>query len=371
VIACPSCSAELEDDANFCHVCGADLREATRVVPSQPSADVQDAETTVMEATPTDPDVTSAMAYPGDEDPTDPGDPPQLTADATQVIDASGTGTRACPSCGANNSSRRELCGRCGANLSTGEIAPRPAPRPIAPAIPAEPRASERDRATRGRTIALIVAAGLIVGTLTTLVGLVWLLPIWGIGPFAEQDTLPSAVFDPVVYGEETVALPPDEVATRTLKPAVGGVDFSRESMFDGDLATAWANSGDTNRNGVGEVIRVRFSSSVWVTEVVLANGHQADATTFTDRARLRRVTARVDGDVVVGLVFLDTEGQQAVRFPEPLLTTAIRLEVEESFEGATSPDLAVSELSFRGHIAQGADIERAQERAQRAPTPG
>jgi hypothetical protein len=141
--------------------------------------------------------------------------------------------------------------------------------------------------------------------------------------------------------------------------------------MFDGDLSTAWANSGDTNRNGVGEVIRVEFSSPVWVTEVVVANGHQADATSFTDRARLQRVTARVDGDVVVGLVFLDSQGQQAVRFPQPLLTTAIRLEVEETFEGTTSPDLAVSELSLRGHLAQPTDIELASERAQRAPTPG
>lgn len=324
-----------------------------------------------MGATPTDPDPTSAMVHPftGDEDPTDPGEAPPVGDDATEAI--AGSGTRTCPKCGANNSARRELCGRCGANLMTGEVSPRPAPRPIAPATPTEPRASERDRATRGRTIAIIVGAGLIVGTLTTLVGLVWLLPIWGIGPFAEDDALPSVVFDPVVYGEETVALPLTEVATRTTEPSTGGISFSADRMFDGDLSTSWSNSGDTNPQGEGEVIRVELSSPAWVTEIVLANGDQSDAVAFTDKARLSRAVVRVDGDVVVGLVFLDAEGQQAVSFPEPLLTTAIRLEVEETFEGATSDNLAVSELSFRGHIAQGVDVERANERAQRAPTPG
>lgn len=374
MISCPSCSAALEDDANFCHVCGADLRDATRVVSAQPPEDAPPtgAETTVMATTPTDPDATAAMVTPlvGDEDPTDPGAPPPVAADATQVIP--GGATRICPNCGSNNSARRELCGRCGANLSTGEVAPRPAPRPVAaPATPAEPRASERDRATRGRTIAIIVAAGLIVGTLTTLVGLVWILPIWGIGPFAEEDDLPAAVFDPIVYDDETLALPLERVATETTQPATGGVAFGAERMFDGDLSTFWSNSGDTNPHGEGEVIRVDLTSPAWLTEIVLANGDQSDAADFTNRARLSRVTARMDGDVVIGLVFLDSEGQQAVVFPEPVLTTAIRLEVEESFDGATSDSLAVSELSIRGYIAQGVDVQRAEQRAERAPTPG
>jgi hypothetical protein len=141
--------------------------------------------------------------------------------------------------------------------------------------------------------------------------------------------------------------------------------------MFDGDLDTAWSNSGDTNPNGAGEVIRVILSSPAWVTEIVLGNGDQADPAAFANRARLHRVTARVDGNVVVGLVFLDTQGQQAVRFPEPVLTTAVRLEVNETFEGASLSDLAISELSFRGHVADAADAVRAKERARLAPTPG
>lgn len=362
--ACPDCAAVLEADANFCRSCGADVREVTRAV--RTVDDVADAAaTTVMAAAATDQDPTSGMVHvPGDEDPTDPGEAPQVVQDATEVI--RGASAVPCPNCGAPNSSRRALCGRCGANMTTGAVAPAPAPRPIAPAAPAEPRASERDRATRGRTIAIIVAAGILIG------GLIGAAVALGLGPLGDEgEDLPTAFFDRATYAGETTALPLVKVATRTTQPATGGVSFGPDLMFDGDLATAWNNSGDTNPDGVAEVIRVELTRPAWVTEIVMANGDQSDAVAFGNRARVHRVTARVDGNVVIGLVFLDSEGQQAVRFPEPVLTTTIRLDVDETFAGATFPDLAVAELSFRGHIAVGQDVDRAEERARLAPTPG
>lgn len=363
VTACPECSAVLEGDQNFCHACGADVREVTRAIVASDEEPANEAETTVMASMPTDADPTTQMAPAGDEDPTDPGPPPP-SADATEVLTT--TDSTACPNCGAPNSSRRTLCGRCGADLTTGEVAPRSAPRPIAPATPSEPRASERDRATRGRTVAIIVAAGILIG------GLIGAAVALGLGPLGDGDVeLPAASFREATYGQETTVLPLSEVATTTVLPPAGGVDMGRGLMFDGDLATAWSNSGDTNPAGEGEVIRVILSSPAWVTEIVVANGDQADAAAFASRARLHRVTAWADGNVVVGLVFLDSEGQQAVRFPEPVLTTAVRLEVTETFAGASLPDLAVSELSFRGHVADESDEALAEQRARLAPTPG
>ena len=362
--ACPECSAEVEDDANFCQACGADVREATRALrPSRPPPD--EARTTVMSTEPGGADATSAMVrLPGDEDPTDPGAPPPVTADPTQVI--TGAGTVSCPNCGAPNSARRSLCGRCGADLETGTVAPRPAPRPVAPVTPTEPRASERDRATRGRTVALIVAAGVLIG------GLIGAAVGLGLGPLGgEDEELPTATFDASTYGGDPGSLPLFEVATSTIRPAEGGVTFARERMFDGDLTTGWKNSGETNADGVGEVIRVELTNPAWVTEIVLANGDQSDGVAFTNYARIHRVTARMDGNVVVRLTFLDKEGQQAARLPEPILTTAIRLEIDETFAGATFADLAVSELSFLGHPAIDDDVSLAAERAQLAPTPG
>ncbi|MDX1510308.1 MAG: zinc ribbon domain-containing protein [Nitriliruptorales bacterium] len=359
--ACPECSAVVEDNANFCQACGADVRAVTRAMQSPPD----EAETTVMAAQRPDADVTAAMVHvPGDEDPTDPGAAPPVTADPTQVMTSAGT--ISCPNCGAPNSARRSLCGRCGADLKTGTVAPRPAPRPIAPASPAEPRASERDRATRGRTIALIVGAGILIG------GLIGAAVGLGLGPLGDDDEeLPPATFVPGMYGDESASLPLFEVATSTIRPAEGGVTFARERMFDGDLTTAWKNSGETNANGIGEVIRVELTSPAWVTEIVLANGDQSDGVAFTNYARIHRVTARMDGNVVVRLTFIDREGQQAARLPEPILTTAIRLEIDETFAGATFADLAVSELSFLGHLAVANDVTIAAERAQLAPTPG
>jgi hypothetical protein len=331
---CPRCETTATPGARFCRQCG--VRLAAPDAPAQ-GAPRGDDTAAADHGSPTAPDA-------------DEGD--------TAVISTAGvtaTAQRSCPSCGAPNSPRRELCGRCGADLETGGTLPRSSGRSPERA-PDEPLGEYAGRRWLPTVFGLVLVAGLIV------LG----LGLAGLGPFAQQVGMPSAEFDPTAYPDDAEGLLLSDIAARTTLESRGDEDFSAAQMVDDDPDTAWNSDGSQLEHGVGEVVDLFLAEPAWVERVVVTNGFQRDSDTYAANARLKRAAITFDGGerIVTNLLDLGLE-RQAVELPEPLLTTTIRIEVLETFPGDTHPDLAVSDLELQGWTALGDDAEVAGERAE------
>lgn len=366
---CPSCGSRNAEDANFCTSCGTALRErdsATTGDPSTPAdgperddttvvPPVSEAPTSVMD--PVDDDATS-------EDTTDADDP-----GATTVVPTASGDLRTCPNCEAPNAPARTICGRCGADLETGEVTRLPA---VAYAPPGDrdrdedtaPRAAQRAprEEGRGRRTALIAAAVVVVGGLLgVLAGLFVALRSGddSTGP----EIPPAPVFDQAGYPSEADGLAVARIGASSTN-TVGGQEQSVARLVDGDLQTAWEHDGADNPGGAGERVAVEFEEPVWIDTIVIGNGNQQDDGLFLGGSRAAKVRLRFDGEVMIDVKVLDQRGLQVVDLPTPVLTTGLQLQVLEVVEGDTYRELGLSELRFTGWIAQGEDARIAAERA-------
>ncbi len=330
-MSCPWCGTANDDGARFCRRCGTPLGGA--------------ATTTAV--------IDPVVASGDDDDATDPGG----AADDRSAAVAEPL--RTCPDCQASNSPRRVLCGRCGADLDTGERAGAVA-RPTR-GIGGAGEPDDPGSGAVGRTIVAIVTAGLILGAgLGAMVAL-------GIGPFASDEGPPPAVFDASAYagapgGLDTLGV---SVGTSTTHEPAGEVTFGAQLMIDGDPATAWNSSGETNPDGVGEQIRIEFPEPVWLTQLVFSNGDGRDDARYFGNARVRRARVVLDAGVSFTVLLLDQPGPQVVPLDVPELTTGMRIEVLDVYPGDTYDDLAISEIGFGGYLATDADATVAQERAR------
>jgi hypothetical protein len=337
--SCPDCGTETTPGGRFCRACGAPLD-------------------------PTDPG-RGKKHLPADEAPGSDvettGELPRMRASADASGDVGGA-IRTCRNCGAPNSSRRELCGRCGADLDTGELAARPDPRPYAPAS-----GDEDDDQVRRWVAPLLAVLG--VGALL-LIG----LAVAGLGPFDRGPSVPEARFEPQRYAEDGERLPLSDVATRSTLAPQGGESFAADQMVDDDLSSAWNSDGggEGPEDGIGERIDVVLAEPGWIGRIVIANGDQRDPDTYAANARVKRAQVTLDGGITFVVNLLDEGlGEQAVEFREPVLTTAVRIEVLETFPGDTHPDLAISDLAFEGWPADARDATLAERRADARPATG
>ena len=260
---------------------------------------------------------------------------------------------RDCPACGSPNSPRRYLCGRCGADLETGEgsavaeVVPNPTSgarvRHAGTTDQLEGRGADR----RWKLAAAVVAVGLVVG------GGLGAMILLGIGPFASDEgtTAAAPVFDRASYPDQPTALAVSTVAASTSQ-AASTDELDASQLLDGDLTTAWNSRGEVNPDGVGEIVEVEFADPVWLSTVIFANGDQEDDQSFVANARAKRIRVELDGGSTFIANLLDEPGEQAVRLPTPRFTTRVRFEILEVYPGDTYDDLALSEVAFRGFVA-------------------
>lgn len=265
---------------------------------------------------------------------------------------------RTCPSCGGPNSASRELCGRCGADLDTGTVPPRPEGRP-----PGTPQATTpRRRRWVGPLLLVLVVLLAMIGGLAAA----------GFGPFGDAPAdVPAATFDASAYTADPGRQAAAEIATRTTRSPDDGTSFDPAQMVDDDAATAWRSDGSVDEvaGGVDERIELLLETPAWVTQLVVRNGDQRDAGAYAANGRIQRARVTFDGGVVVLVNLLD-EGlaAQAVDLTEPVLTTGVSIEILDVFAGDSQPDLAVSDLALWGWAAQDDDIELAEDRADARP---
>jgi hypothetical protein len=271
---------------------------------------------------------------------------------------------RVCAACDADNVVDRLLCGSCGADLDGADhlvVAALPDRRFLARPDDDEPAAPGR-----GWLVTLVAVLAVVAAALAVLV-------VAQVGPFAE----PEGPLEPVAFPADRYELEPRtldlvDVATLTSRGPEGDRRFGPESLVDGDDATAW--HGDTEQLPAltSEKIDVGLGSPAWVSGLVIANGDHLDADAYADAGRVQRLEIGVDGGGVVAATLLDHGLQpQLIELSEPVLTTALRLEVVETVGGESRDAPALSQLSVRGMPAEGADVDLARERAEERPATG
>lgn len=104
------------------------------------------------------------------------------------------------------------------------------------------------------------------------------------------------------------------------------------------------------------------------MSHVVIANGDQHDESSFAVAARVERLRLRFDGGRVRTAVLLDLPGRQEVALDEPMLTTAVRLEILSEFPGADGRGVALSDVDLFGWPADEQDRTLATRRAAIQP---
>ena len=192
-------------------------------------------------------------------------------------------------------------------------------------------------------------------------------------GPFApEERPLDPVAFPADRYPSDPEPLALASVATVTSREPDADRSFSPEAMVDGDSATAWHGDATELPAGTDEKLDVFFEQPVWVSAVVVANGDHADADAYEAAGRLQQVAVRFDGGSVIEATLLDLGRElQRIEFEEPVLTTAVRLEVLEVVAGTERVEPAVTRLEFDGLPADESDAALAEERAEQRPAAG
>ena len=253
-------------------------------------------------------------------------------------------------------------------DLDTGATLPTPA---LAASFPTPRVPSLRRRWWTPLVMIVVVAVAVLAGMMTTGAG-----PFQGVGPFdrgAEvPPELPDAGFEPSDYPGEAASLSLSSVATLTFRPPTDGRSFSPDHLADDDPATAWHSNLAAAPEGADEVVDLFLEDAAWVTAVIVHNGDHHGAAAYEASPRIRRVRMVFDGgaDLVVTLLDLGRE-PQLVELPEPVLTTAVRIEVLSSVPGGPGTDVAVSEISLLGFVAAPDDREIARRRAELLPAGG
>ena len=310
---CPTCGFEAADDANFCPICGLNLRsvrEAAAAVAAESSGEP------VATAEPTAEDVAAVVA-----------DVPKL---------------QLCGRCGAPNSPQRRRCGRCGVRLDEAT--------PAAPAAP-QVRTTSRATAEASRLRVQVLVGVLVVAAVAGIS--VGLASSRRDRPPADGP-VPEVTFDPAAHPGSPRRLEAARArASSTLAPA-SGIRYDAPLVLDGDRRTAW-NEG-VEGPGVGETITVRLRERSWVATIVVRNGYQKSDTTFLSNMRAKSVRLTTDDGSSFVITLQDDQGEQAVALPEPVLARELVFEVREVYPGERYEDLAISEISALGWSADAGD---------------
>lgn len=261
-----------------------------------------------------------------------------------------------CLSCSTINDRGREICGRCGADLDTGRELPHLAPRDAGMAPPPTPVVRRRRRWV-WPILAILMAGAL------AFAGLV----LAEVGPFSPQIDLPEALFDPEVYASEPAGITLSDLAAATILTNDAG-SYDPRLLVDDNPQTAWRSDPSQLPAQAPETLEITPARPIWLAAIELRNGDHSNAAAYDRSSRVRQALIRVDGGATVLVELLDAGLQvQRVDLEQPLLTTSIRIEVLEAFQGEQD-SLAISDLDVVGWEATGEDVRLAQRRAELLP---
>jgi len=224
----------------------------------------------------------------------------------------------------------------------------RPDPVPDRPDPGAQPVPAVPDLALpypdqpEGRPPALLVAAGVGLGLLLLLLGV---LVTRALG-HENRDTLIAAATPSPVPAAAISA-----TASSTQNPE-GGVTYSAENTLDGRAETAWNSDGRQDGKGPGMVLTYRFADPVDLYAITILNGYQKELQSSGKTTDLYELNSRVHGLRVTTDTGTWTWDLADDKTPQTLTrsfgtTSSVRFEVVSVYPGAKYLDLALSEVSF------------------------
>jgi uncharacterized caspase-like protein len=121
-----------------------------------------------------------------------------------------------------------------------------------------------------------------------------------------------------------------------------GRSTYEPANLFDGNPATAWAKA--RRQQGSGWIL-IDFDGEQLVTAVAIANGYQKNPAVFRDNYRVRRLRLRSSSGETATVDVADQTGLQRIALERPMRAEWVQIIIEDLFEGAREPDLAISEL--------------------------
>ncbi|MCP4230529.1 MAG: hypothetical protein GY771_10345 [bacterium] len=120
---------------------------------------------------------------------------------------------------------------------------------------------------------------------------------------------------------------------------------YSPDKMFDGRIATVWAEASDGD--GVGEIITVEFPEVCHIETVVIFGGHGSSPELYYANNRIKKATLELSTGSTYDVVFEDDpmEILRGVKVGEDDVEW-FKLTIDEVFPGAEYNDLCIAEIS-------------------------
>jgi len=141
------------------------------------------------------------------------------------------------------------------------------------------------------------------------------------------------------------------------------------KAMVDGDSSTAWFGEVPTLGFVAREQIMLRLDDPAWVSRLVIDNGVHASLDEYDAHGRMRTVELTFDGGITHTVALLDIGRiRQQIVFPEPILTTSLKLTLLALYPGQEIRDVAVTALEVRGYNPTSSQQLLAEQRANDMP---
>lgn len=127
---------------------------------------------------------------------------------------------------------------------------------------------------------------------------------------------------------------------------ATSGVNRSHygpRSLSDGDPSTAWVEGAPND--GQGEWIVLSWPSEMALAGLRVVNGYAKSNQIFSKNGRVTRLRLTFSNGQTSSLKLEDRSGAQTLRLTQPVLSTWIKIEIEDAMPGEKYRDTAISEL--------------------------
>ncbi len=256
-----------------------------------------------------------------------------------------------CTKCGKQLDEGTKFCTACGTPTARVDGA---TPSPVAVQ---QPRASKG--LSTGAVVGIIVGAVAVVAI--AICAALFLTGVIGGAPAEEESEQSESVgiarenveeqgaqlAEGVSETEEQLAFKGMTKARASSTLPTGGVntkDYSASNVLDGDTDTVWCE-GDSG-DGTGETITLSSDSPQAVSGFRIWSGYHESLHLYGINARPHKIRVTANGEEVVVKELSDAKlVHQEVKFPEPVITDSITIEILSVYDGSKYNDCCISEI--------------------------
>lgn len=176
-------------------------------------------------------------------------------------------------------------------------------------------------------------------------------LPVDGACTITSVESVPMAVQTVAAAGEvchednsPTQYLDAERYCASSVLSPMAGNSYGPENLFWGPEGAAWCEG--VAGNGEGETIRIETDPAVTIHALVIRNGYQKSASTFSDNGRARKIEIVAAGQRMTYTLH-DTTGPQRLAFRRPIVADTVTLRILSVYPGARYADTCISSFTL------------------------